>query len=281
MEKRKNAKIWAIGMLILILPGFAFAQATTTNLIVSKDRIYKQVLDYRHQMQLLKLDTYQQPKVNKTKCPVMILVHGGGFAGGDKGYTKWEGNFYPDMATMFANQGYVVFSINYRLWPKCPIDSFHIELDNAISDVLEAVKWIKERHAEYGIDTTKIIICGDSAGGGLVVNVSYENAGLFAGCIDMWGGLPPYGIQASKSHSINIFPIKLQTPPTCIIHGTDDDVVPYYISQDLSDSLTKVGIYNELHPLHGAKHYPIHLSDQIFQIVLAFSNKILKEKPSK
>lgn len=276
MGKRKNAKIWALGMLILILPGFAFAQATTTNLIVSKDIIYRHVLDYRQQIQLLNLDIYQQPKGNKTKRPVMILVHGGGFASGDKGYTKWQGDFYPKMAKAFANQGYVTFSINYRLWPNCPIDSFHIELDNAISDVLTAVKWINGKNSEFAIDTTKIIICGDSAGGGLVVNTSFCNARLFKGCIDMWGGLPPYGIQNKISRPVNTCPVVKGTPPTCILHGTRDNVVPYYISQSLSDSLIKAGIYTELHPLPGAGHYPIQLSEQIIPIMIDFANKINK-----
>jgi acetyl esterase/lipase len=282
MGKKRIAKMWVLSMLTLILPGFAFAQATTTAIIVSKDIIYRQVLGYQQQVQLLKLDIYQLPKGNKTKRPVMILVHGGGFASGDKGYTKWQGNFYPDMAMSFAKQSYVVFSINYRLWPKCPIDSFSIELDNAISDVLTAVKWIKGKYTEYGIDTTKIIICGDSAGGGLVVNASYCNADaqLFAGCIDLWGGLPPYGIQNVKSQPANTCPVVLRTPPTCIIHGTEDDVVPYYISQELSGSLTASGVYNELHPLPGVGHYPIQLSDQIIPIMIDFANKVMSAKIS-
>lgn len=282
MGKKRNVKICVLGIIMFIFTGFAFAQVKATDIIISNDILYRQVLDHRQQIQMLKLDTYQQPKGNKIKRPVMILVHGGGFASGDKGYTKWQGNFYPDMATAFANQGYVVFSINYRLWPKCPIDSFSIELDNAILDVLAAVKWIKGKYTEYGIDTTKIFICGDSAGGGLIVNASYCNANtqLFAGCIDLWGGLAPFGIQNTKSQPVNKCPVILSTPPTCIIHGTEDDVVPYYISQELSDSLTAAGIYNELHPLPAVSHYPIQLSDQIIPIMIDFANKVLSAKIS-
>jgi len=276
--KSKITIIWVFSIITLIYPCFAFPQAKPTDIIVSTDNVYGQVLDHRQQMQLLKLDIYQQLKNNKTNRPVIILVHGGGFESGDKGYTKWQGNFYPDMATAFANQNYVVFSINYRLWPKCPIDSFSIELDNAISDVLTAVKWIKGKYTAYGIDTTRIIICGDSAGGGLIVNASYCNSDspLFAGCIDLWGGLAPFGIQNTKSRPVNKCPVILSTPPTCIIHGTEDEVVPYYISQELSDSLTAAGIYNELHPLPKVGHYPVQLSDQIISIMLDFANKINK-----
>ncbi|HEY3371184.1 MAG TPA: alpha/beta hydrolase, partial [Prolixibacteraceae bacterium] len=181
----------------------------------------------------------------------------------------------PEMANTFANHGFVAFSINYRLWPGCSIDSFHIELSNAISDVVTALKWIKKNSQTYHIDTTRIMIAGDSAGGGLVVNTAYSNPLLFIGVIDLWGGLPPYGIQKNGSKSVNAFPVSQLTPPTCMIHGSADDVVPYSVSQRLSDSLTAAKVYNEIHPLTGAKHYPNHLSDQIFPLMVTFADKIV------
>lgn len=225
--------------------------------------------------QSLRLDIYRLPKQGQIKKPVIILVHGGGFGGGDKGYTESQGSFYPDLAKAFANNGYVAFSINYRLWPNCPIDSFHIELDNAISDVLAAVKWIKAKYAEYRIDTTKILIGGSSAGGGLSVNASYLNPQLFAGCIDMWGGLPPYG-KGEPKVPVNKYPVIAKTPPTCLIHGTSDSVIPYSTSKDLATQLTKAGIYNELHLLEGAEHHPKNLTGEIIKIMLAYSNRIIK-----
>ena len=253
-------------------------KASIYEVLVSQDIKYKHAKNYQGERQSLKLDVYQQQKGNKTMRPVIILVHGGGFASGEKGYTSAQGNFYPEMAKIFANHGFVAFSINYRLWPDCPIDSFPTELDNSISDVLAALKWIKRKNSEYNIDTMKIIIAGDSAGGGLVVNTAYRNTQLFTGVIDLWGGLPPYGIQKTESNDVNACPVSRLTPPTCIIHGSMDDVVPYSVSQRLSNTLTVAKVYNELHPLPGAKHYPNNLSDQIFPIMIAFSEKIAFSK---
>lgn len=277
----KNPIIYSFILIILSFANIACTQVSKNEILISRDLEYKQAPDYLGKMQLLKLDIYQQPKLNKTKRPIVILVHGGGFAAGDKGTTAAQGSFYPDLANTFADHGYVAFSINYRLWPDCPIDSFHIELGNAISDVVKAVKWIKGKSNEYDLDTTKIIICGDSAGGGLVVNSAYSNTPLFAGVIDMWGGLPPYGIQKNGSNSVNVFPVSRLTPPTCFIHGSVDDVVPYSVSQRLSDSLTVAKVYNELHPLTGAKHYPNNLANQIFPIMIAFADKIVFGKSNK
>jgi acetyl esterase/lipase len=241
---------------------------------VIKDITYSKAVNYKGENISLRFDAYQQRNgAGESNRPVAILVHGGGFSGGDKAYTPAQGNFYPDLATAFASHGYVAFSLNYRLWPDCPDDSFHIALDHTVSDVLKAVEWIKRNYEQYKIDTTKIIICGDSAGGGIAVNTSYCHVGLFAGCVDMWGGLRPYGIQ--NPPKVNRCPVNLETPPTCIIHGTYDSVVPCSVSQTLSAELTAAGVYNELHLLEGEKHYPVKNADRLFEIILRFSDKVL------
>ena len=265
-------------VLLLLKIAYTDAQVATKEIIITRDIEYCKVIDHKKNTQPLLLDIYSLPKKGRTKKPVIFLVHGGGFSSGDKGGHK--GLLYPDIAKAFAHHGYVAFSINYRLWPGCPIDSFHIELDNAISDVKAAVNWIKANYKEYSIDTTKIIIGGDSAGGGLAVNASYCNTQIFAGCIDLWGGLPPYGA-GNQKQPVNSCPVTAKTPPTCLIHGTKDLTVPYSTSTELAGQLTIAGIYNELHTLEGAGHYPIgkvgaDLTIPIIQMMLDFGDKIIK-----
>lgn len=265
----------------------AFNFATAGNVIVNTDITYGSAWnDGTKKTESLKLDVYQLAKGDQTNRPVIILVHGGGFGGGTKGFSEWQGNFYPDVANAYANAGYVAFSIDYRLWPNCPTNRFGEELDYTTEDVVMALNWIKANSAIYGIDPTKVFIEGDSAGGGVVVNASFrsENVGLFMGCISLWGGLPPYG--TSGANPVNAFPVTATAPPTCLIHGTDDGVVPYFISENLSDALTNVNVYNELHPLDGLNHYPVNLSptpsdyqtdlvNEIIELSLTFSNQIL------
>ena len=126
----------------------------------------------------------------------------------------------------------------------------------AVEDVMTAVGWIRTHSAFYGIDATRVLIGGDSAGGGLAVNASYRstNVNSFLGCISLWGGVPPYGTDV---HPVNTCPITSQTPPTCMIHGTADTVVPYADSMILSSNLTAAAVYNELQPLAGYNHYPV------------------------
>lgn len=246
--------------------------------IVESDLVYGTAVDYTGSNVVLTLDAYYKNSA-ETNRPVVIFVHGGGFGGGDKGYTIWQGNFYPDMATAFASNGYAAFSINYRLWPNSGED-FPLELEMAVEDVMTAVDWIREHQDLYGADASKVLIAGDSAGGGLAVNASYRtnNAASFLGCISLWGGLPPYN---GTVHAVNTCPINDQTPPTCLIHGTADPGVPYAISENLSSNLTAASIYNELHALEGYSHYPVmvngvynsNLVGSIIQYMIRFAEQ--------
>lgn len=250
---RRFGNLLFIGVIALVMHlGSAVAQETV---MVESNLVYGAAVDYTGSNVSLTLDAYYVNGAQTTNRPVVILTHGGGFGAGDKGYTVAQGNFYPDMATAFATNGFVAFSINYRLWPGCP-GGCPEEIDMAVEDVMTALSWIRTHSVHYGIDATKVLIGGDSAGGGLAINTSYRSTNMnsFLGCISLWGGVPPYG---SSVHPVNASPITAQTPPTCMIHGTADTVVPYAVSANLSSNLTVAAVYNELHPLAGYNHYPV------------------------
>ncbi len=275
-------KLLLIGLLAIGLRlEVVFAQGTV---VVASNLVYGTAVDYTGSNVSLTLDAYYVSDT-QTNRPVVILTHGGGFGAGDKGYTMAQGNFYPDMATAFATNGFVAFSINYRLWPGCP-GGCTPEIDMAVEDVMTALSWIRAHRVDYGVDATKVLIAGDSAGGGLAVNAAYQstNENPFLGCIALWGGLPPYGTEV---HPVNLFPITAQTPPTCQIHGTADTIVPYADSVNLSSNLTTAGVYNELHPLAGYNHYPVmangvyqtNLVDTIINTMLAFAKRATGNVP--
>jgi acetyl esterase/lipase len=280
---RRLGKLLFIGLMATVLRlDFAVAQETVT---VESNLVYGSAVDYTGSNVSLTLDAYyvNGPQTNR---PVVILTHGGGFGAGDKGYTVAQGNFYPDMATAFATNGFVAFSINYRLWPGCS-EGCTPEIDMAVEDVMTALGWVRAHRTDYGVDATKVLIAGDSAGGGLAVNTSYQSANVnsFLGCIALWGGVPPYG---SGVHPVNLYPITAQTPPTCLIHGTADTVVPYATSVNLSSNLTAAGVYIELHPLAGYNHYPVmtngvyltNLVGTIINTMVAFAKLTTGNSPS-
>ncbi|HEV8082159.1 MAG TPA: alpha/beta hydrolase [Chitinophagaceae bacterium] len=258
-----------ISTLFFLQPLAAQNKYSENDIYKINDIVYKLVAYQRMDTSPLRLDVYRNNKVVKEKLPTIILIHGGGFWEGDK-----RSDLYVKMATAFALHGYVAISINYRLKDKTFSYTKSI-LDTCIVDVMDAMEWVYSNSSQYGIDTSNIIICGDSAGAGIAVNTSYDpaHAKYFRACIDLWGGLPD-----STTWDAPIFKngITKYTPPTCIIHGTSDNIIPYKTSRQLSRKLKAAGIYNELHPLRKADHYPVQLVNYFVALMIAFSDKILK-----
>src|SRR5580700_10756356 len=87
--------------------------------------------------------------------PAAILIHGGGFDEGSKS-TNVRPLFEP-----LANAGYAWFSIDYRLAPE-------FKFPKGNDDLNTAIRWVKSHAAEYHVDTGKVVIIGESAGGFLV-----------------------------------------------------------------------------------------------------------------
>jgi len=82
--------------------------------------------------------------------PVMIYIHGGA-------WMLFGKDIYTRTCKTFANNGCIVFNINYRLGPK---HTYPIPM----LDVAEAVQWVCKHAAEYGGDPQNIFLAGDSAG---------------------------------------------------------------------------------------------------------------------
>jgi acetyl esterase/lipase len=87
--------------------------------------------------------------------PVIVFVHGGGFARGAK---RIEGTpFYDNIGLWAAGYGLVAVTINYRLAPQSTWPA-------GIEDLNAAVAWLEANIASYGGDPDKIVLWGHSAG---------------------------------------------------------------------------------------------------------------------
>src|SRR3954451_15976056 len=100
----------------------------------------------------LLLEVYQPPHAT-SPGPVLILIHGGGWATGDK-------QTYERFARSLAQRGYVVFDINYSLdLSRSP--GFPRQVD----DNRAALAWVQDHAEQYGGDATRLAVAGGSAGG--------------------------------------------------------------------------------------------------------------------
>ncbi|MCC2603158.1 carboxylesterase/lipase family protein [Sphingopyxis yananensis] len=106
-----------------------------------------------------------QAKKDGPKKPVMLWIHGGAFVGGTGSAPIYDG-------TSLALKDVVVVSINYRLGifgflshPALSAESPNGTSGNyALSDQIEALRWVKANIASYGGDPNNVTIFGESAG---------------------------------------------------------------------------------------------------------------------
>lgn len=111
----------------------------------------------------LRLDLARPRDATATqRRPLIVLVHGGGFVTGDKRDPQ-------DWAVTYAQAGYVVASINYRLSPTPQAsDSARLQaIRHAVEDAQNAIRFLRTQAATWGIDPTRVVTIGTSAGGGI------------------------------------------------------------------------------------------------------------------
>lgn len=100
-----------------------------------------------------KLDLYYHKDIinDGKKHPVIIYIHGGGFIMGDKRCRVSISEYY-------ADKGYFVCCINYRMPPEIAFPEYVI-------DVVNATNFVEVLAGEYNIDLDNVFVTGDSSGG--------------------------------------------------------------------------------------------------------------------
>lgn len=108
---------------------------------------------------LLSLDIYHFNN-NKKNAPVIIYLHGGAWAIGDKSHKM------QNKIDLFSSQGYVLVSANYRKspWPPRKNKDDRIKFPDHNDDVAEAIVWVRDNIERYGGDNKNIVVLGFSAG---------------------------------------------------------------------------------------------------------------------
>ena len=232
----------------------------------------------------LRLDLYS-PKVLAQPVPGLIFIHGGGWKHGKK-------EDYRPYGLTFAQKGYVVASVQYRL-------SGEARYPAAIHDVKAAVRWMRSHAESIGVDPDRIGVAGGSAGGHLAMMLGYTS-----GVSTFDGNSGHEGVSSRVQAVVNIYgptdlttefarqrssgsllrgffggtydeksslyeqasPIRYVTPddpPTLVLHGTIDDVVPINQADLLAAKLQETGVPYIYDRLPGWPHamdlaYPVN-----------------------
>ena len=115
----------------------------------------------QHPLQQLDFAPALQPN-----APLVVFLHGGGWAFGDK-------RIAVQMGAHFREQGYAFASVNYRLAPE-------VNPRQQAEDVAAAIASLREDAREHGIDPNRIIVVGHSAGAHLAALIGTDPAYLAA-----------------------------------------------------------------------------------------------------
>lgn len=102
------------------------------------------------------------PKTSKGKAPLVLYVHGGGWKRGSK--DSATGRAKP---VHYPEQGYAFASINYRLVPAATVEQQAADVASALAAVLAKADVL-------GIDRTRVVLMGHSAGAHLVALVGTD-----------------------------------------------------------------------------------------------------------
>lgn len=235
----------------------------------------------------LKCDIYR-PVDAASALPAAIMLHGGGWRRGSKDSLK-------PRAEELAAHGSVVVAAEYRLtdearWPA------HIE------DAKAVLRWLRANAAAQRVNPDQIALVGFSAGAQLALlaagtpGVAAFNGGIgtadservnavvgffpptrFQGGTERVGGDQPATPASSLGADITpdemkqaspLTHLSAQYPPTMLLHGTADEVVPPATSIEMFGLLRGLGVPSDLRLYSGLRHEFVRM-DGVLQVAMA------------
>lgn len=121
----------------------------------------------------IKLDIYEPKKPTSGKLPVVIYVHGGAWAKGDKAVRA--DSYIESFILKLVEKNYAVISIDYTLVS----DTVHFPLP--VQDTKDVVRWVRKNAEKYNFDTNNIGYFGASSGAHLSMLSAYTNDNEYVG----------------------------------------------------------------------------------------------------
>jgi acetyl esterase/lipase len=224
-----------------------------TTVTKTADVTYGSAVDYQGNTQTLKLDIYEPAGDTAEQRPAIVWIHGGSFCCGTKTSTEIVAE-----ANAFARKGYFNVSISYRLRPGCSVTSpaaCVAAILDAQHDAQAAVRFLRANSATYRVDVNRIAAAGTSAGAITALHVAYNPHD--PGTSGNPG--PPSDVRAAVSLSGGFLLGNIQAgePPSFLIHGSNDFVVPYQWAVNTVNNAKAAGVPAYLTTYEGEGHVPL------------------------
>jgi len=128
----------------------------------------------------------------KKKYSIIMYYHGGGFVFGNI-------ETHDNICRLLSNMsGFAVISVDYRLAPE-------YKFPTAVIDSYDAVRWVADNGDKLDLDTSKIAVAGDSAGGNISASISLMDRDKGENIIKYQALIYPATNMVDNSPSINEF----------------------------------------------------------------------------
>ena len=216
-----------------------------------------------------KMDVFLPANRTTASTKAIVVIHGGGWITGDKADMN---PYLPAIKQQLPE--YAIFNINYRLGTALTI------FPAQENDVKAAVNFILNKAGEYKFNASKMVLLGASAGGHLALLQGYKQtspkvkavvslfgptdiAALYNGY--PMGSLTQQALQVLLSGTPLSNPALYQSsspvsfvagdnPPTLLLHGTADPIVPIAQSSTLKTKLETAGVSVKMVTYQNAGH---------------------------
>lgn len=241
-----------VAQMVLCEIGIAQSDSTTEKLT------YKKLGDRELSIIVSKPEDWTSDDVR----PAAVFFHGGGWVGGKPGQ-------FDQHCQHLTGRGMVCFQVEYRLLPK---KEKQVTPARCIHDAKSAMRFVRSRASEFGIDPNRIASGGGSAGGHLACFVgttegvddpnddttvsAKSNAMLLFNPVYNNGpggwGTARVGKrfqEFSPAHNISN-----DDPPSIVFLGTNDKLIPIATAQAFQNEMHKHSIRSELRLYAGAEH---------------------------
>lgn len=161
--------------------------------------------------------------------PVIVYLHGGALIGGQR---ELKADYRPtrEILALAEKRGYALVSFDYRLAPETKLPAI-------VSDVEAAFAWLGGPGAkQFHIDTDRMVVAGDSAGGYLALLSGYRVSPKPKAIISLFG----YGsLNADWYTKPNPYPAYTKKK------FSEDDIKPFLNGPVVSDSKLRKSTYDE------------------------------------
>ena len=202
------------------------------------------------------LDIFDTPGAQRG---TIIFVHGGGFAGGD----KVDGMGMGPLLRM-RERGWDVVSVNYRL---ANIRTGANLFPTAVRDVDAAMDWIRTQGPANGLNPSRLVVIGESAGGTIagLIGTAWNSGrpefagverptayGAFAGVLTdqlpqsrFWLSQWVPNVSAGGAVASPLNHLDPADPPAWLVHGDKDSIVEAENSRRMREK-AEAGKYGQL-----------------------------------